>query len=223
MKPTTSLFASVTAGLLGAALLQPASNVIGTGDARPIFFQVDGKRYVLLDTDGALKVNPAQAGGSIIATSATTATSATSATTAAVATALGQASGTGSWTNVTYSAGNFTATESQTWTVEEADVIANRYTVIGSVMIWQLSVDDTTVGGTPSFGLVAKIPGGFTAPTDSADVMWISNDGTFAVGAYRITNVPTTTVINYLTSGGSWAAATNTTRVNATYVFRITP
>lgn len=69
----------------------------------------------------------------------------------------------GEWINVAYSAGNFTAATG-TWTVEEADQVTLKYTLIGKTAILVLSLSNTTVSDTTAYLAV-------TLPFTSAEVI----------------------------------------------------
>src|SRR3990167_787127 len=67
------------------------------------------------------------------------------------------------WTTPTFSAGDFTASGSMTWTVDAGDVVTYAYTIINKVMTVLFYIDPTTVGGTPSTSLQIAIPANKTA------------------------------------------------------------
>ena len=69
----------------------------------------------------------------------------------------------GAWTAVSFSAGDYTASGSMTWTVASGDVTLSRYVVVGKTLKWSVQLSTTTIGGTPSTQLRIAIPGGHTA------------------------------------------------------------
>jgi hypothetical protein len=71
---------------------------------------------------------------------------------------------------IAYSAGDFTATGSMTWTVDSGDVTTARYLQHGShVTLWMV-LATTTTGGTTSNGLLFTLPNGFTAANQSTQL-----------------------------------------------------
>jgi hypothetical protein len=124
------------------------------------------------------------------------------------------------FTTPSFNAGDYTATESQTWTVAEADVVTNKYLVIGKMMIWEFFIDTTTVGGTPSYGLLLKVPGSKTITNTSYIPVRVSDNGTPSNGtAYLVASATTVRIMK--SDESNWAAATNTTIVSGTLVFEI--
>lgn len=128
----------------------------------------------------------------------------------------------GDWTDVTYSSGNFTAGGSMTWTVDSGDQGTYMYTVIGTTMMVQFYINNTTVGGTPANDLRIAIPGGYTAATGptsyttcfgddngTIDVIWavVSSGGSY-IGLWK-------------KAFGAWAASTNNTDVRCTVIFEV--
>ena len=71
----------------------------------------------------------------------------------------------GDWTNITFSAGNFTASTG-TWTVASGDVLRNRYQIINKTLFWQLYITTTDVSSTPA-SLRIAIPSGTFASVNS--------------------------------------------------------
>jgi len=67
----------------------------------------------------------------------------------------------GYWTDVAYSAGNFTASVG-TWTVDSGDVLQNEYMLIGKTLFWKLAVATSDVSDAGAV-LRATIPGGYAA------------------------------------------------------------
>ena len=54
----------------------------------------------------------------------------------------------GSWTSMTFDAGDFTGNGSMTWTVEEADVVVNKYKVTGKTVVHSFEIKTSAVAGT---------------------------------------------------------------------------
>jgi hypothetical protein len=69
----------------------------------------------------------------------------------------------GAFITPAFSAGNFAAGGSGTWTVDSADVIDFSYILVGRLMTVVFDVRNTDVGGTPNNTLTIALPGSFTA------------------------------------------------------------
>ncbi len=64
-----------------------------------------------------------------------------------------------SWVATPFNAAQFGAVAPMTWTVTAGQVTANWYLIVGRVLFWNLSIEASTVGGTPTSVLVATLPG----------------------------------------------------------------
>src|SRR5205085_11047721 len=64
---------------------------------------------------------------------------------------------------VPFSAGDYTASGSMTWTVASGDVQTDTYVQRGTFVTLTSTINTSTVGGTPAGELRKAIPGGFTA------------------------------------------------------------
>lgn len=85
----------------------------------------------------------------------------------------------GEWQSQAYNAADFVAVGGGTWTVDAADVKANKYTVIGKTLFWNLKLSSTTIAGTAN-SLTITVPGGFSTPsftTAPMQVGWILENG----------------------------------------------
>jgi len=119
-----------------------------------------------------------------------------------------------------YSAGNFTGSSSMTWTVEEADVLAYHYFILGSLMYIWFDFNNTTVGGTVDYTLFFKIPNGNTSNTKMIVPVYSSLNGAkeFVFGYSEISS----TLIGLQRMGGAkYAASTNQTRFSGFIVIAI--
>lgn len=128
---------------------------------------------------------------------------------------LGQA-----WTTPAFSAGDFTASGSQTWTVEEADVVVYAYIIQGKIMTVVFRLDSTTVGGSASYGLRIKIPDSKVATKTMYNTVYVSDNTTKSVGLVNTIASAAYLEITLLT-GANWAAATNATSVMGQISFEI--
>ena len=116
---------------------------------------------------------------------------------------------------VEFSAGNFTGNGSMTWTVESADQETFTYQQRGkTVKIW-LSVNTTTIGGTPSTTLMVALPNSFVSSVLTyMPVSVVVDAGTAALGV-AVTGAGGTLLAFNRADGGSFSAATNTTVIRA--------
>lgn len=118
----------------------------------------------------------------------------------------------GDWTNVTFSAGNFTANGAMTWTVQSGDVSRNRYQLINKQLHWQISLVNTSVGGTPNTLLILTIPTGtFFTTANYARAVFVTDNGTFREALVQVQDG--THIVISLIGGANWAAAANTTQI----------
>lgn len=78
----------------------------------------------------------------------------------ALQTWAGQIEGFGKWVNVPYDAGNYGANLG-IWTVEQADYVSYRYTVIGSTMIMEVTVVSSSTDANIDSGLTVRLPVGY--------------------------------------------------------------
>ena len=124
-----------------------------------------------------------------------------------------------SWTDVTFNAGNFTASGSMTWTVASGDVSYYRWVEIGKTMFVCVAVFTTTVGGTPSTALKVAVPNGRTAQAATGLAIGLNNSAVFT--GFWQTNGSTIDFYVDATGTTNWAAATNTTAIRAMCSFEI--
>lgn len=126
----------------------------------------------------------------------------------------------GEWTTPTFSAGDFTAYGSMTWTVEPGDVTTYAYTVIGKTMIVAFEIGGTSVSGPPSAALQIAIPGGHVAAKALFASFRARDNGTDSVGMAQ--TAPGGTVIHLYknASGENWSPSVDT-RAAGTITFEI--
>jgi hypothetical protein len=113
------------------------------------------------------------------------------------------------WTDVTYSAGNFTV-PGGTWTVASGDQSTYAYRDCGKTLHIQFGIANGTVSGSPAY-LEIAIPGGFTsAAIEQYGVHWYQ-DGAATNGTGLILVPASGTKFRlYKSDLSAWAAATNT-------------
>jgi len=90
----------------------------------------------------------------------------------------------GEWSAVPFNAADFTASVG-TWTVEAADIITFRYTLIGKTMIVSLYIQTTAISGAPT-ELRIKIPAGYLSGSQSR-IPCQMYDGTWGLGVLYVT------------------------------------
>jgi hypothetical protein len=120
---------------------------------------------------------------------------------------------TGNNVDVTYGAGNFTASGSQTWTVDSGDVGTNTYWRFEKAIVWALTIDTSSVGGTPSSDLKATIPLGLIAAKTIIVPMPYLDNGTYGNGIAIATSGQTVVRLLKNTAGTNWTASTNNTSI----------
>ena len=128
----------------------------------------------------------------------------------------GRGTALGEWIDVTYAAGNFTAS-SGSWTVDSGDQSLYHYTLVGTTMIlaWSIANTDVSAGSV----LRLAIPGGFTA----AATMRGLHHATDAGGAEVVATCRAVSGQAYIElyptigTGGTWTitAGDNTTTVGS--------
>lgn len=111
-----------------------------------------------------------------------------------------------------FTAGEWTASGSMTWTVQSGDVVARTYRVIGDTIFTNLQVTTTSVGGTPSTSLRVILPGAFTAQEVVQVPCHIYDNGTYTTGT-AITAVGSLIINIQRTDGGNFTASTNNTSI----------
>jgi hypothetical protein len=124
------------------------------------------------------------------------------------------------WTSPSFSAGNFTANNSMTWTVAEGDVGTYAYQIQGKRMVVSFVLSSTTVGGTPSTQLLIAIPASKTATKTMITPVRISDNAVDKIGFAQVTASGTTIAIS-LVDGSAFTAATNNTAVQGQITFEI--
>lgn len=116
----------------------------------------------------------------------------------------------------TFSAGDFFAGGTQTWSVDAADVVVDSYQLDGNMVEWTLRVASTTVGGVANSELRCTIPGGFSCATSAQLTCLVGNKtSAFVMGGCGPVSATTyIRVVPDLFLGGNW----DVTSVNQTFV-----
>jgi hypothetical protein len=124
------------------------------------------------------------------------------------------------WTTPSFSAGDYTASESMTWTVASGDVTTSAYSITGKRMTWAFQIDTTTVGGTPSNELRIAIPGSKTATKTMSNAVQLLDNNTYVSGFCFVLAGETTLRIRR-SDNANFTASTNLTYVNGQITFEI--
>jgi len=118
----------------------------------------------------------------------------------------------GDWQGVPYSAGNFTGSGALTWTVDSGDVANNRYTDIGTTMIWSLGLVTTSTGGTANTELRVTLPASRTVSATTTGNCAGLDNGTEVHSVWTATAGNTYVSFFRTISGANWSnASTNAT------------
>lgn len=89
------------------------------------------------------------------------------------------------WVDVPFNAADFVGGGTMTWTVQAADVEANRYMMLApNLMLWALHVNTTDIGGTPTNLLTIAIPNNKKARIFCGDTCLITNNSVENSGRY---------------------------------------
>lgn len=125
------------------------------------------------------------------------------------------------WTTRAFSAGNYTGNSAMTWTVASGDVVTDQYIVIGKTMFYNITLQNTTVGGTPDSTLQITLPASATAAkTQTFPCIVNNNAGGFVAGLCNVgAGSPTLQV--FRASLANWSAATDATDVRLSIVFEV--
>jgi len=123
----------------------------------------------------------------------------------------------GDWNGVTYGAGNFTGSGALTWTVDSGDVAVNRYTDIGTTMLWSLGVVATSTGGTANTELRVTLPASRTVSATTTGTCAGLDNGTEVHSVWTATAGNTYVSFFRTISGANWSnASTNATALRCT-------
>jgi hypothetical protein len=124
------------------------------------------------------------------------------------------------WTTPSFSAGDYTAGGSMTWTVEAGDVGTFAYTIIGKTMVVCFCIATTTVGGTLAGDLYIKIPASKTSTKTMFSYSLINDNGTWTTG-YCLVFGGNTVIGVFRADNTNYHASTNNTGVYGQITFEI--
>lgn len=121
---------------------------------------------------------------------------------------------------VAFLAGNFTASGSMTWTVGSGDQTMFEYVSTGGFCRVRCNLVTTTVGGTPSTGLLITIPNSLTSKEVVIVPFYYSDNGTTDCG-YASTSVGGTLITLNKPAAANWSASTDATAIFVDISFRV--
>lgn len=127
----------------------------------------------------------------------------------------------GDWNDVAYSAGNFTASGSMSWTVSSGEVATYRWTVIGHTMTVEWDISGSTIGGSAGVSLQIAVPGGFTAAKATANLCLVTDGGTTQFGYASIAAAATVIQIQNSAAAGNWTTGSNNAGSNGSITFSV--
>jgi hypothetical protein len=112
---------------------------------------------------------------------------------------VGRTTANGNMTSPAFSAGDYTAEGSMTWTVASGDVSTYAYTFLGpKLMLVTAYIITSTVGGTPDDGLNVAIPASHTAAKAMAVGCDVIDNGTAMSGAAHVQAGETVLYVNII-------------------------
>ncbi len=126
----------------------------------------------------------------------------------------------GGWYTPTFSAGDFTANGSMTWTVASGDVTTYAYNIRGNVMTLSFTIATTTVGGSLNTQLRIAVPASKTITKRMVSMVRLNDSGT-VVAAWVDAGAGDTFVSIQRLDAAAFTAATNTTYVYGQITFEI--
>ncbi len=121
----------------------------------------------------------------------------------------------------TFSAGDFTANGSMTWTVDSGDVAQYHYQLRGTQLFVSFLIATTSVGGTLNNTLQIAVPAGFAAAEDTRTVGQFNDAGTQGTSRIDVASAGTVIKIIKLPGGTNYSSATNTTAVSGQIIIRV--
>lgn len=123
---------------------------------------------------------------------------------------------------MTFSAGDFTASGSMTWTVDLSDVKTFKYERQGNKMTVVFTIEASSVGGTPDTDLFIRIPQGGVAASDAHALVRMYDNGAPVVAEAIVRNGNNVIAINRL-DVAPLSLSTNATEVQGEITFEVLP
>lgn len=126
----------------------------------------------------------------------------------------------GLWRTVDYAAGLFTASGAMSWTVAAGDLITLAYVLHGKRLEVAVVIRTATVGGVVSTQLRIALPAGFVAARDMTVPVWVTDNGTKAIGVATVSAGGTVIAIEKV-DGSNWTLATNANGVEGVIALEV--
>ena len=128
----------------------------------------------------------------------------------------------GEWIDVPFSAANFTANGTMTWTVAAGDQVIYRYALVGKTVTVNLNLSTTSIGGTVNTTLYLALPAALTPAKDARTLLHIYNGaGGWRPGVAMVAaGVARIAVLN-VDQVTTWAVSTDTTYVVGQMIFEM--
>jgi hypothetical protein len=123
--------------------------------------------------------------------------------------------------DVAFSAGNFTANGSMTWTVAAGDQAAFSYFQDGNILTINISIATSTVGGTPNTDLIVALPGGFTVATALLGLLRVVDNGTAQLGFWFASAAATSVLFRATLASANWSVSTDATYLSALFTIQV--
>ena len=127
----------------------------------------------------------------------------------------------GTWTQVAFNAGDFTASGAMTWTVAAGDVGTFMYTIIEKTMTVCFNLNTTSIGGVVSTDLKILIPASKIAIRQVSNPVTLLDNGTRVMGRAFINSLNDTFITIQRLDAGNFTAAADTTYVIGQLTFEI--
>lgn len=128
------------------------------------------------------------------------------------------------WISVPYLSTDFVCDNDPTgvWTVDSGDLISYKYLLQGKIMTVAIVMVTSTTSGTPSIGLLIKLPLTFTISSVTNNVCINSLGGVFETGIVQVNNTVSATKIRILRIPiTNWPVVTNTLNISFTLIFQV--
>ena len=108
------------------------------------------------------------------------------------------------WTTPTFSAGDYTS-DTGAWTVASGNVVTFRYIVVGKMMTVLLTIESSTITGTPGV-LHIKIPGGYTSTKSVWNLATDYNGSAYETCVIRVLSSATLIDVYRYPNFAAWGA-----------------
>lgn len=114
----------------------------------------------------------------------------------------------GTWRQAPYNAGDFVS-DAGTWTVPQASVGQNIYSVVGNTLIWAMQINGAVIGAGAGIYLAIQMPAGLSGTVTSLRVATATDGNGIAVEALTMNGSPSQVAIRKVNPAGWIAGSTN--------------